>query len=330
MINIIRYFGIAVACLISSSLFALSPIEQDFVKRMVDKHGFKAEFIEKYLNQAVYKQKIIDAISRPAEKSKEWFEYRPIFVTDKRAKQGLQFWQENEGLLAKAETEFGVPAEIISAIIGVETRYGRFTGNYRVLDSLSTIGFHYKKRGKFFQSELEQFFLLCREEGLDPAVPTGSYAGAMGMPQFISSSFRSLAYDFDKDGKIDIWNNNADVIGSVANYFHHHQWHPGEPVASLLKKITDVDKTIKQTGRKAQKPSLTLRQLRAKNLPVDKNLDNNLLASVIKLNQKNHPEYWLGLHNFYVITRYNHSNLYAMAVFQLSQKIKALHDQAKK
>ncbi len=330
MINIIRYFGIAVACLISSSLFALSPIEQDFVKRMVDKHSFKAEFIEKYLNQAIYKQKIIDAISRPAEKSKEWFEYRPIFVTDKRAKQGLQFWQENEGLLAKAETEFGVPAEIISAIIGVETRYGRFTGNYRVLDSLSTIGFHYKKRGKFFQSELEQFFLLCREEGLDPAVPTGSYAGAMGMPQFISSSFRSLAYDFDKDGKIDIWNNNADVIGSVANYFHHHKWHPGEPVASLLKKITDVDKTIKQTGRKAQKPSLTLRQLRAKNLPVDKNLDNNLLASVIKLNQKNHPEYWLGLHNFYVITRYNHSNLYAMAVFQLSQKIKALHDQAKK
>jgi len=310
---------------ISPSLWALSNLEQAFVKKMVKEHGFKKAYIEKYLKKAVYKQNIIDAITRPAEKTKEWFEYRPIFITQRRAKQGYQFWRKNKKTFDKAEQQFGIPAEIIAAIIGVETRYGRFTGGYRVLDALSTIGFHYKKRGAFFQSELAQFFILCREEGLDPTVPTGSYAGAMGMPQFISSSFRNLAHDFDKDGKRDIWNNNQDVIGSVANYFHHHHWHPGEAVAIPLK-IKKLTSKISQTGRKTKKPDVRLKELKVLGIKTPTELTDIELATIIKLEQKKHSDYWLGLHNFYVITRYNHSNLYAMAVFQLSQKIRKLMD----
>ncbi len=315
-----------IGCLFTySSAWALSNIEQQFVKRMVNQHHFKEAEIKGYLKQAKYKQKIIDAITRPAEKTKEWFEYRPLFVTETRAKQGYQFWKENKATFDKAEQQFGVPAEIIAAIIGVETRYGRFTGGYRVLDALTTIGFHYKKRGEFFQSELEQFFLLCKEEGLNPTKPTGSYAGAMGMPQFIPSSFRNLAYDFDKDGKKDIWKNNQDVIGSVAHYFHYHQWHPGEPVA-VKTALKSIDPSLAYTGRKAKKPHLSMRKLNSLNIKTPKILSLNDLATIIELKQKESADYWLGFHNFYVITRYNHSNLYAMSVFQLSQKIRALMD----
>ncbi len=219
--------------LLSGAAFANSD-EQAFIDKMVKEHQFDAAEISTLLGQAKKQQSIIDAMSRPAEKRLNWGQYRKIFITDKRIKGGMKFWKENRAILEQAEKTYGVPAQIITAIVGVEPYYGRITGKYSVLDSLYTLGFHYPPRAKFFRSELEEFLQLAREEGVSPTVPLGSYAGAMGRPQFISSSFRAYAVDFDKDGKRDIWENNADVIGSVANYFKRHNWKAGEPVAQLV------------------------------------------------------------------------------------------------
>lgn len=178
------------------------------------------------------KQSILDAISRPAERVKPWKDYRPMFITDARIARGVDFWRQHEAVLARAEQEYGVPAQYIVAIIGVETFFGRNTGNYRVIDALSTLGFDYPPRAEFFRKELREFLLLAREEQLDPLTLKGSYAGAMGLPQFMPSSFRNFAVDFDGDGHINIWNNPDDAIGSVASYFKRHGWVPGEGVVS--------------------------------------------------------------------------------------------------
>jgi len=190
--------------LLSGSSFANTD-EQAFIDKMVQEHQFDAAEISSLLSQAKKQQSIIDAMSRPAEKRLNWGQYRKIFIKDKRIKGGMKFWKENQVLLEQAEKTYGVPAQIITAIVGVETFYGRITGKYSVLDSLYTLGFHYPPRAKFFRSELEEFLQLTREEGVSPTEPLGSYAGAMGRPQFISSSFRAYAVDFDKDGKRDIW-----------------------------------------------------------------------------------------------------------------------------
>lgn len=288
-----------------------------FINRISGKHGFDQKELNRLINQKRYRQRIIDVISRPAE-AKPWHQYRPIFVTDSRAAQGVEFWRENEEILKKAEEHYGVPAEIIVAIIGVETRYGRHTGGYPVLDALTTLGFGYPKRGKFFQRELEEFLLLCREEGISPADAKGSYAGAIGKPQFIPSSYRAYAVDFDKDGRRDLWNSNTDIIGSVAAYFKDHGWKRGEPITHTAAGASKAHSHYVKAG---MKPSITIKELKAAGIKADANLSSKQLSSLIKLKQKKGHEYWLGLHNFYVITRYNHSNLYAMAVYQLSQKI---------
>jgi membrane-bound lytic murein transglycosylase B len=296
----------------------------EFIDTMVSKHHFKKSELTRVFSRTRLRQKIIDAITRPAE-SKPWYQYRPIFVTDKRVRAGVEFWNTNQSLLEQAEKVYGVPAEIITAIIGVETYYGRQKGGYRVIDSLSTLAFDYPKRGAFFRSELEQFLLMTREEDMDPLSVKGSYAGAMGQPQFIASSFRAYAIDFDKDGKRDIWNNNADVIGSVAYYFKRHGWTPGGTIASRARIDTDdinglVDKGIK--------PNSSIHQLQEQGVHPTTTLPPDTLAALIELEQKNGHEYWLGMNNFYVITRYNHSPLYAMAVYQLGQEIRHLRDQA--
>ena len=193
----------------------------DFIAEMQANHGFDREQLQLLMDKATYRQAIIDAISRPAE-GKSWREYRPIFVTESRSRQGVEFWDANADLLARAEAEYGVPPEIIVAIIGVETRYGQHLGSYPVLDSLSTLAFGYPKRGKFFRGELTEFMLLSREETIDMTSAMGSYAGALGMPQFIPSSYRAYAVDFDADGRRDLWQSSADVIGSVASYFKRH------------------------------------------------------------------------------------------------------------
>ena len=176
------------------------------------------------------KEDILKRISSPAE-GLPWYKYRKIFMTEARINGGVKFWRENEPALTAVEKQTGVPAEIIIAIIGVETLYGQKTGNYRVIDALSTLAFAYPPRSKFFLSELENFLLLCRDEHINPLEPTGSYAGAMGMPQFMPSSFRTYAVDFDNDNHRDIWHNKSDVIASVANYFVKHQWQTGQAIA---------------------------------------------------------------------------------------------------
>jgi len=290
----------------------------EFINSMVSKHQFHPEELKQLFSQTRFHQKIIDAITRPAE-SKPWHEYRPIFLTDKRIHRGVEFWNKNQALLEQAEQAYGVPPEIITAIIGVETFYGRHKGGYRVIDSLATLGFDYPKRGKFFRSELEQFLLMTREEKMDPLSVMGSYAGAMGQPQFISSSFRSYAIDFDKDGQRDLWHNTADVIGSVANYFKRHGWLRGEPVVSKARVNGSHIKTLVDKGIK---PHSSIKQLQQQGVTPDTPLPQDSLAALIELEQKNSREYWLGMKNFYVITRYNHSPLYAMAVYQLGQEIR--------
>lgn len=293
---------------------------QQFINNMQSRHAFDAKQLEELLGKTKIREDILKAISRPAEK-KPWHQYRPIFVTASRIAGGVKFWEKHTDILALAEKEYGVPAEIIVAIIGVETRYGKNTGRYRVIDALSTLAFAYPPRSKFFTSELEHYLLMTRDENLDPLELTGSYAGAMGQPQFISSSYRSYAVDFDNDGKRDIWKNPADAIGSVANYFKRHGWTQGKPVTTKIDASSVDDEQL--IRERKLKPTLTLSQLKQKGVTdIPDNYDGELMSAMICLEQKEGNECWLGLKNFYAITRYNHSALYAMAVYQLSQEIR--------
>ena len=293
---------------------------QEFAAEMAARHGFNKTELEALLSATEFRNDIIEAISRPAE-AKPWYEYRPIFLKPDRIKGGVEFWQENEALLQQAEEEYGVPPEIIVAIIGVETRYGKHTGSYRVIDSLTTLAFGYPKRASFFRKELEEFLLLSREERVNPTQAKGSYAGAMGKPQFISSSYRMYAVDLDGDGHRDLWNSNADIIGSVANYFKRHGWQRGGSIAQQVAGGNDLQKYVDA----GMKPSIKVADLLSSGLqPLSgKPPEPDTLSSLIKLDAGANDEYWLGLQNFYVITRYNHSNLYAMAAYQLSQEILA-------
>jgi membrane-bound lytic murein transglycosylase B len=289
----------------------------DFINEVSKKHGFDKNNLKKLFAKVEFKQSIIDAINRPAE-SKPWFEYKPIFVTNTRIREGVTFWNNNQETLERAEKKYGVPPEIIVAIIGVETRYGKHKGGYRVFDSLATLAFGYPKRAKFFRGELEQYLLLAREEKLDLLTVKGSYAGAMGQAQFISSSYRNFAVDFDGDGKRDLWENTSDAIGSVANYFKRHKWTPGGKVTTPA---TVSSSHIKGLVEKGYKPHSTVADLRQRGVKPESTLDPDELGALIELKKQSGQEYWLGLNNFYVITRYNHSPLYAMAVYQLGQAI---------
>jgi len=294
-----------------------------FIDEMVGKHDFKKNDLVNLFAEIRLQPSIIKAMTRPAE-AKPWSQYRPIFLQPSRIEGGVAYWNQHAKLLERAEREYGVPPEIITAIIGVETRYGRHAGSYRVTDALSTLAFDYPKRAKFFRKELEQFLLMTREEGFDPLSLKGSYAGAMGHPQFIPSSFRHYAIDFDGDGKRDLWNNSADVIGSVAAYFKRHGWKAGEPVTSRASVTGDKHEHLID---RELKPKLSLARISSYGVTPGEELNNSQLATLMKLEGAKGDEHWIGLHNFYVITRYNHSPLYAMAVYQLSQEIKALHAQ---
>jgi membrane-bound lytic murein transglycosylase B len=315
-----RFVLLLLACLTGTVTAAPEERAQavnQFVDEMVQKHGFERAELMQLMAQTRFRHDIIKAMNRPAE-GKPWHQYRPIFVTLARSRAGVQFWRDNEELLARAEREYGVPAQIIVAIIGVETRYGGYIGKHRVLDALSTLAFGYPKRAEFFRKQLEEYLLLVREESLEIDSTVGSYAGAMGMPQFIPSSYRVFAVDFDGDGRRDLWNSTADVIGSVAHYFQRHGWRQGAAVAFKASSNGEDVAALVDAG---MKPSLTIAELRRGGITVDAALADDELASLIQLEQENGYEYWLGLSNFYTITRYNHSNLYAMAVYQLSNQI---------
>lgn len=291
-----------------------------FAALMASKHQVDAGFVKTTLTKAKKSETILEAIARPWE-AKPWFEYYPIFLTEKRLEKGLKFWQTHEASLQRAEKELGIPAEIIVAIIGVETFYGEYKGKYKVLDALYTLGFFYPPRATFFSSELEQLFLLSKEENFDIEQLMGSYAGAMGMGQFISSSYRHYAIDFDGDGVRDLLNNPIDAIGSVANYFNQHGWKKGQAVALRAEVVGKAYKDLltdkleyKHTWRDIQQAGVSI--VNSTPIAADRS------AKLFEFEQQDHKEYWLGLDNFYVITRYNHSPLYAMAVYQLSQQLK--------
>jgi membrane-bound lytic murein transglycosylase B len=296
--------------------FVGRPEVDAYVEQMAQQ-GFARAELTKLFKNAEHKQSIIDAISRPAEKVKPWSEYRDVFVTDSRIAEGVEFWRTNAGALARAQQEYSVPPEVIVAIIGVETRYGRNAGTYRVIDSLSTLAFDYPPRSDFFRNELTQYLLMTREEGIDPRALTGSYAGAMGYGQFMPSSFRNWAVDFDGDGKRNIWNDPVDAIGSVANYIRQHGWVADGRVVEPASLKSDQALTVANESLSLQ---YTVGQLRALGVAVD-GVNDAAEAGLYRMDGSNGIEYWVGLHNFYVITRYNHSSMYALAVHQLGQAI---------
>lgn len=295
------------------------PEVKQFIDTMVQQHQFDHAHLTSLFARTRFHKSIIKAISRPAEK-KPWHEYRPIFLTRKRINKGVAFWNTHAETLAQAEREYGVPAGIIVAIIGVETFYGRHKGKYPVVDALSTLAFQYPPRAKFFRSELEQYLLMTREEKIDPISLKGSYAGAMGKPQFISSSFRRYAVDFDKNGVKNIWDNSADAIGSVGNYLRKHGWQPGKPITTPA--AIGENSKYKPIVAAGMKPHLTVRQFAQNKIKPAHDIDPDEKGALIELETANGHEYWIGLDNFYAITRYNHSQLYAMAVYQLSEEIK--------
>ena len=311
-------FFVPVFAQAGNPVYSNHPLLSEFVAEMVEEHQFEEQQLIDWFSIAEKKQSIIDAISRPAEKTLTWKKYRKIFLTPSRINKGIKFWEENEAVLERAEKEFGVPAQIIVAIIGVETFYGRRKGSYRVIDALSTLAFDYPPRSQFFRGELKQFLLLAREQKQDPIALLGSYAGAMGYGQFIPSSYRAYAVDYDQDGFADIWNNEVDAIGSVANYFKRHGWEWGEAVAVRSRISNGYEKSL---INKSLKPTATVAELKASGFTPVKLVSDNHSATAMRFEGRWGSEFWLGLHNFYVITRYNHSRLYAMAVWQLSQEI---------
>ena len=304
--------------------FADDPEVLAFVERMVTQHGFtKGEMLQLFADIKL-RNDVLKAIARPAER-KPWHAYRPIFVTEARIRQGLEFWREHATPLQEAERMYGVPASIVVAIIGVETRYGRHAGRYRVIDSLATLAFHYPKRASFFRKELEELFLLAREEGFDLRQLKGSYAGAMGWPQFIASSYRRYAVDFDGDGVRDLRTNPTDAIGSVANYLKQHGWRRGE---ILFVRAEVEGKGYTEAVARGMKPTMSLDELALLGATPKKPMPGPMQASLLELQGKGGPERWIAFNNFYVVTRYNHSALYAMAVVQLAEAVRDRYQEA--
>lgn len=297
-----------------------SPRVAEFVAEMTRDYGFAGEQLTALFNQVERKQAILDAISRPAERVKPWKEYRPIFITEARISKGVDFWNRHAEALARAEKEYGVPAQVIVSIIGVETFYGGNTGSWRVLDSLSTLCFDYPPRAEFFCQQLREFLILSREQQVDPLSLKGSYAGAMGLPQFMPGSFRAYAVDFDGDGHIDIWNNPVDAIGSVASYFKRHGWATGEPVVSRAQVKGEQADSGLTVGLD---PVKNVGQLRALGWSSQDVLRDDVPVTAFRFDGAEGDEYWMGLPNFFVITRYNRSAMYAMAVHQLSGELVA-------
>ena len=291
---------------------------KQFIDSMVSKHDYDRRSLKRMLREAQTQESILEAISKPAEKAKSWDEYRAIFITEQRITAGAEFWREHEAELRRISKDTGVPCEILVGIIGVETYFGRITGSYRVLDALATLAFDYPPRSKFFRRELEEFLLLVREERMEASGATGSYAGAMGAPQFMPSSFRAYAVDSGSDGKRDIWTDWSDVIGSVANYFVAHGWQQSKEVVT---RATLANGWQGETPDNSLKPAETVRSLSRQGVLFATDLPNDHKSQLLLLNGPEGDEYWVGFHNFFVITRYNRSVMYALAVHQLGQEI---------
>nr|WP_264826215.1 lytic murein transglycosylase B [Halomonas sp. 18H]MCW4152205.1 lytic murein transglycosylase B [Halomonas sp. 18H] len=291
------------------------------VKSLEDE-GLPSDWLNRQLRQATLRQSVLDAMAGAAERHLEWHEYRDIFMTQQRIEEGVEFQQAHQDAFAKAEDVYGVPRDIITAIIGVETYYGRYRGSHPVLDSLATLAFEHPTRGNFFSRELGAFLQIAYEQQVDPAALKGSYAGAMGYPQFIPTSYQAYAVDFDDDGQRDLWNNPVDAIGSVANYFAEHGWQEGRavyyPAEGPETMLSDL------SVNQITPPDTSLEALQRAGITPDVALDESASVTPLVLTLSDGQlTYRLGDHNFYVITRYNHSHLYAMAVAELAEAISA-------
>ncbi len=303
---------------------AESATAKEFIAEMHEQHGFDAAELGRQFAAVRSNAVVLRAIQPAAvpEQQRSWLRYRARFLNERRLSYGLKFWEQHGATLAHAQALYGVPQEIIVAIIGVETEYGRNTGNFRVLEALATLAFDYPPRAPFFRSELEQFLLLARENGIEPLDYKGSYAGAIGIPQFMPSSQRRYAVDFDGDGHVDLRGSATDAIGSVASFLSMHGWQPGSPVALPA----GVDGDTRELVAAGIKPWLPLREMRTKGVQPqvvsDISLDEAPVALIDLVTPDQPTEYWLGFDNFYVITRYNRSSFYAMSVFLLAESLR--------
>ncbi|MFT5955876.1 MAG: membrane-bound lytic murein transglycosylase B [Cyclobacteriaceae bacterium] len=308
-----------IALLFSSTLL-FAQIDKDKEARFIDRHaaiyGTSPSELSQVLSSAQYQPDIIEKISKPAEFTMTWDRYRNIFIKEDRISAGVEFWKEYEAVLVKTSFETGVPTEIILGILGVETFFGQRKGSYKVLDALYTLSFGYPKREQFFQSELDEFLRLIKEENLNSDEVLGSYAGAIGYCQFMPSSYRAYAKSYDEGGTRDLVNSPEDAIASIANYLKVHRWKQGEPIVSAVEAQT----SSKYPGKQSLKPSKSLADYESMGFKTS-NSDGYERTTKGTL-QKLDEEYWMGFQNFYVITRYNHSAYYALAVVQLAEAIK--------
>ncbi len=320
------FFGLVLTMLFTSGAQAAPQnyLQHPIFLNMLDELEKEEQFNRQdliNLFQEVYRQDaILEAMSRPAEKTKTWGEYKPIFVNEQGIEKGVKFWSEHEETLRRAAMEFNVPEAMIVAIIGVETRYGSYKGKHKVIESLATLAFDYPPRGKFFYEQLKQFLVLTRKYQWDPLNILGSYAGAMGYAQFIPSSYLKLAIDYDGNGIPDLINSPEDAIGSIANYFNHHGWMPGQPVLLPAKKVKSDSEDMLSLLNKPLKPTTTLETAAKAGLVLSPAIPGNFLVRPFTFEDKQ-EEIWFGLNNFFVITEYNHSKLYARAAYELGSAI---------
>jgi membrane-bound lytic murein transglycosylase B len=317
-----RLLLLAACCAVAAPGHALDANREDvraFIGEMAEKHGFAVEELGRVFDEAEARPSIVALMTRPAEKALPWHEYRARFLTGRRIARGVETARLQADALARA-AERGVPVQVLLSIVGVETFYGENVGRHRVIDALATLAFDYPPRSPFFRGELEHFLVMSREESLDPLAPVGSYAGAMGIPQFMPSSFRNFAVDGDGDGRRDLWASWADVFASVANYLREHGWRNGEPVM-VRADVTDADLAGLEFGKLAL--TETVGSLRARGVRFDTTLPAEAPAVLIELAGRDGPEHRVGFANFYAITRYNRSQLYASAVADLADAIAA-------
>ncbi|HTS52681.1 MAG TPA: lytic murein transglycosylase B [Burkholderiales bacterium] len=297
----------------------LKPEVRRFIAHMVRNHGFDGQALRALLANAQPNQDVLRAISVPVT-SRPWYQFRPLCVDDAQIADGVRFWNDNAASLERARRDFGVPQEIVVAVIGVESRYGRHAGGFRAIDALYTLAFEWPNRAEYFRGELEQFLVLAREQRWDTAFVQGSFAGALGWPQFMPSNYRRFAVDYSGDGSIDLWGDMADIVGSVASYLQQFGWKAGQPIAAPAQ-LDGVDPgPLLQLGFK---PQLTWSQWQKRGLRSPEDIDGQLPASLFSVDLADGPEYWLGFDNFHALLRYNHSRNYAMAVYQLAQQIRA-------
>jgi membrane-bound lytic murein transglycosylase B len=294
------------------------PEIKTFIEQVRKQDGLKTLEVRRLMSKAVPQPKIIDAMNRPAEKVSPWWEYRARFLTEQRIREGLDFWTQHREVLERIADERGVPPEYLAAIVGVETYYGRITGSYRVIDALATLAFDYPPRASFFRAELEQFLILTREEQIDPLKAMGSYAGAMGAPQFMPSSYRRFAVDGGSDGRRNLWTDWDDVLASIANYLRENGWETGAPV--VVPAILDPNADFQIDTRNLDLNE-TIDGLNAKGVRVDLPVTGATPVVLISAEEQDGPAYRVGFGNFRCITRYNRSARYAMAVSDLAQAL---------